>query len=276
MFSIYHLFKNLVEQKESLLENQKLEDFPFDETLLSCKNTGQFPDMAIRLNSENEVLTGGELIELKDSQSYKVSSFNSTIPTGKKNIANILKGKKSKIRFQMQQAGNNIDSLPIRDVFYLIRGRNKGCVKVCLVHGSFFETIEIEQLIASSFEQILKERLEETGEIISSEVTEKLIDLLSIQGSFSKVRSVNQASVKLRFRVMTEVKAEGNILNTKQYPQIRDNTLNLVLPCDDSTDEATIATKIRLVFEEHELNKLNIFKIKHHFNGHFFVLQASF
>lgn len=275
MFSIYHLFKNLVEQKESLLENQKLEDFPFDESLLSCKSIGKFPDMAIRLNPESNVLTGGEFIELKDSQSYGVPSFNSTIPTGRKHIANILKGENSSIQFQMQQVDDDINSLPIRDVFYLIRGRNKGRIKVCLVHGSFFETLEEDQLIASAFEQVLRERLEQTGEFLEEEVIEKLKMIFTSQESFNKVRHVDWASINLRFRIMTGVEAQGNILSLKQYPEIRDNTLNLVLPCDGSTDEAAIATKIRLVFEEHELNPLNTFKIKHHFNGYFFVLQAD-
>ncbi len=275
MFSIYHLFKNLAEEKESLLENQKLENFPFDATLLSCKSIGKFPDMAIRLNSGSTVLTGGELIELKDSQSYVVPSFNSTIPTGRKHISTILKGENSSIKFQMQQAGDDIGSLSIRDIFYLIRGRNKGQVKVCLVHGSFFETLGEDQLIGSAFEQVLRERLEQTGEFLAEEVIEKLKMIFTSQESFNKIRHVDWASINLRFRIMTGVEAQGNILSIKQYPEIRDNTLNLVLPCDDTCEEAAIATKIRLVFEEHELNLLNTFKIKHHFNGYFFVLQAD-
>ena len=81
MYSIYHFFKTLVENKEQFINIPKLEDFPFDNNLLSCRNKGQFPDMAIRISPKNELFTGGELIELKDSYSYTVSSFNSTIPT---------------------------------------------------------------------------------------------------------------------------------------------------------------------------------------------------
>lgn len=275
MFSIYHFFKDLLKKKESLLENQKLENFSFDETLLSCKSIGKFPDMAVRLNVGNERLTGGELIELKDSRSYGVPSFNSTIPTGRKQIVDILSGENSSIQFQMQQAGDDVYSLPVRDVFYLIRGRNKGNIKTCLVHGSFFETLEEDQLISNAFEQMLRERLEQTGELLSEDVIEKLKKVFTSQESFSKVRHIDLASISLRFRIMTGVEAQGNILSTKQYPEIRDNTLNLILPCDDSHDEETIAANLHLVFEEHELNKLNRFKIKHHFNGYFFVLQAD-
>ena len=62
----------------------KLEDFPFDENLFSYRNRGTFPDMAVRLNKNKDIFTGGELIYLKDSKSYTVLSFNSTIPTGKR------------------------------------------------------------------------------------------------------------------------------------------------------------------------------------------------
>lgn len=86
MNSIFHLFKFLVKNRECFAKIKKLEDFPFDRKMLSCKNRGQFPDLAIRLNKSTDAFSGGELIELKDSVSYTVSSFNSTIPTEKKEM----------------------------------------------------------------------------------------------------------------------------------------------------------------------------------------------
>lgn len=74
---------------------------------------------------------------------------------------------------------------------------------------------------------------------------------------------------------MTEVKAEGNILNPKKYPEIKDNTLSFVLPCHLAEDEETILNKLKLVFNAEELGAFTIFKIKHHFNGYFLVVQAS-
>src|SRR3990167_1833166 len=251
MYSIYHFFKSLVESKRHFLTENKLEDFPFNENLLSCRNKGTFPDMAIRLNTNRGIFTGGELIELKDSNTYTVSSFNSTIPTGRKEIAKIITGENSGIKQQMQENGNDIYSLPVRDVFYLVRGKKKGDVKICLVHGSFFETIRIEDL------------------------KRKLLTILSEQQSFSKVRDVNKSSVKLRFRVMTEVKAEGNILNPKKYPEIKDNTLNFVLPCHNENEEKEIIRKAESTFSKTELKQFRIFKIKHHFNGYFLILQSS-
>lgn len=127
--SIYHLFCSLVEHRDRLLSAKKLDQFPFDKQLLSCRNKGLFPDLAIRLNNKDSTFSGGELIELKDSRSYTVSSFNSTIPTGEKDIRSLLDGKRNVIREQMQKAGDSILSLPIRQVYYLVRGKKAKAVK---------------------------------------------------------------------------------------------------------------------------------------------------
>jgi hypothetical protein len=231
MYSIYRFFKHLIDNKTALQTVGKLEDFPFATTMLSCRNKGNFPDLAIKINPDKSLFTGGELIELKDSVSYNVSSFNSTIPTGTKEIGKIIKSENSTIKRQMEDAGDIIDSLPLRDVFYLVRGKRQNCTKVALVHGSFFETVKSNSLISQSFEQVLNERLQERGLDIGESIKELLIDIFSEQESFSKTRDVDKASVKLRFRIMTEVKAEGNILNPKKYPDILGNTVNLVIPC---------------------------------------------
>ena len=143
MNSIYHFFRSLVKQKEYFLKIDKLENFPFNKSFLSCKNIGIFPDMAIKLNKDNKLFTGGELIELKDSKSYSVSSFNSTIPTRRKDISKIISSENSSVYKQMEESGDDIYSLPIRDVFYLVRGKKNDHVKVSLVSGAFFSTINI-------------------------------------------------------------------------------------------------------------------------------------
>ncbi len=275
MFSIYHFFKNLVDNKQEFIAIQKLEDFPFDINLLSCKNSGVFPDLAIKINKNRSNFTGGELIELKDSISYSVSSFNSTIPSRSKNIDKLIVGNNSIIKHQMEQAGDVVFSLPIRDVYYLVRGRKNGKTKICLVYGSFFETIKVGELISQSFSQVLDERLKESGEEITDEFKKILVSIFSEQENFSRVRTVNKASVKLRFRILTEVKAEGNILNSKQYPEIKDNTLNLVLSCHNIDEELANLEKLKKVFTDSMLSNFNIFKLKHHFNGYFLVIQTS-
>jgi hypothetical protein len=273
MFSIYHFFAHLSRHRNDLKSVQKLDDFPYDIELLSCRNVGKFPDMAIRINPEDgSLFTGGELIELKDSRSYTVSSFNSTIPTGQKAIEPLVSGKRNHIRQQMEQAGDDIFSLPMRDVFYLIRGKQQANTKVCLVHGSFFETIQVDELIRQAFGQVVNERLLDMQKTISPELQEFLTELFFEQKNFSKVRDVEKASVKLRFRVMTEVKAKGNILNTLRYPDIANNTLNLVLPLHLFSHE-TIVACINQAFGKQELLESRHFILKHPLNGDFFVLQ---
>jgi len=272
-YSIYHFFLSLIHRKQHFKNLKKLEHFPFDKKLLSCKCQGVFPDLAIRINKDRELFTGGELIELKDSDSYTVSSFNSTIPSGRKEIEDIIKGENSTIGVQMRDAGDDILSLPERDVYYLVRGRKKGNTKVCLVHGSFFETIGIEDLINQSFSQVFEERLKESDIDIPEEYVKTFLSIFSKQANFSKVRNVEKASVKLRFRIMTEAKAEANILNSRKYPQITDNSLNFVLPYHDKNEEKEILSKAETVFSD--VKDIKYFKIKHHFNGPFLVSQTG-
>lgn len=274
MYSVYHFFKSLIGQKAQFMTVKKLQDFPYDENLLSYRNKGKFPDMAIKISTGDKAFTGGELIELKDSKSYAVPSFNSVIPVGKKEIAEIIVSGQSNIRKQMEAAGDNIDSLPVRDVFYLIRGVKKGNAKVCLVHGSFFQTIEVEELIKQSFGQVLEETLKDSGEKISEDMKDKILSMFRFQKNFSRVRDIEKASVKLRFRIMTEPKAEVNILNPKKYPDIRDNTLNLLVPCYEN-QEKEISDRMNKVFGTEYTKLFDISKIRHHFNGEFLVFQIA-
>ena len=152
VYSIYHFFADLCKKKGEFVSQNKLAAFPFSEQMFSCVNKGKFPDLAIKLNHRDSIFSGGELIELKDSKSsYSVASFNSTIPTGEKDIEKLIEGRTNRIRSQMEEVGDDILSLPIRQVFYLIRGRKRSNVKVCLSHGKFFETVPVSTLISDSF-----------------------------------------------------------------------------------------------------------------------------
>ena len=279
-YSIYHFFANLCQKKQEFLSERKLEDFPFDKQILSCVGDGKFPDLAIKLNDGDEQFTGGELIELKDSKrDYSVASFNSTIPTGEKDIRKLTEGQTNTIRTQMEKAGNNILSLPIRQVFYLVRGRKRSNVKVCLTHGKFFETVPVSTLISESFGQALEERLEELGESMSPSLKHKLLDLFSEQQTFSRTRNVDDASVRLRFRIMTEVKAGANILNPNQYPQVGDDTLNFAVPCHNNTEQNQQHSKMRTAFEQigrsNLFKQMEVFTLQHHFNGKFLIFQTN-
>ena len=270
MFSIYHFFAHLHRNRERLKSLAKLGDFPFDMELLSCSSTGRFPDMAVRINPSGDP-SGGELIELKDSKSYMVSSFNSTIPTGRKAIAPLTGGATNRLREQMEAAGDDIHSLPIRDVYYLVRGRKDEHTKICLVHGSFFETVAVDELIRQAFSQVLEERLADQDEKIDDAVRQFILSIFSRQDSFNKVRHVENASVKLRFRIMTEVKKEGNILGARNYPKIKDDTLSLVIPHGSPDDFQLRKAHLQAALSHSELSMSSEFVIQHPFNGEFFV-----
>lgn len=268
MYSIYHFWQHLVEEKEKFKKISKLDKFPFPKKMLSCVNDGVFPDLAIKINSGDQ-FSGGELVELKDSNVYNISSFNSTIPTGKKNIKDIITSENGIVFKQMQDAGDDVFSLEIRDVYYLVRGRKKGYQKICLVHGSFFETIPAENLVGETFSQVVDEELNDPE--ITDEVRRKLKKALSRQDIFGRVRSVEKASVSMRFRVLVEVKPQANILNSKQYPEILDDTLNFINPFYSEDEKENIVLDMKSVVKQ----KLTTFELQHPFNGRFLVFQTS-
>lgn len=274
--SIFHLFRELLQELEYLKSDKKLEEFPFKPEMVSCKSKGIFPDVILRLNDSRESLTGGELIECKDSKSYTVSSFNSTIPVGTKKIKDVISGRNSKIKSQMDAIGEDINSVPNRDVFYFIRGRNKkrgDKIKVCLVHGSFFCTIPVNQLIQESFRQLFESRLKESNFQVKDEARMDLIHLFSEQSTFSQVRTIEQASVRLRFRIMSEVSKEANILNEAQYPIILDDSVNLILPLSEIKTKGYYLNIMRQVFSDKEYNELRVANFKHNFDPPFLLFQ---
>lgn len=277
MASIYHFFAHLITNKNQFLQSTPLEKFPFDESLIAARSGGSFPDIILRLETSNRGFIGGEFIELKDSQSYSIASFNSTIPTGQKDITPFLEKKSGKIYGQLKKLGEHIHQEAIRDVFYLIRGKDKksGSIKVCLIHGSFFETIKVEELIQKAFEQVLEERLREANYAIPDKMKDELVNIFTNQEAFSQNRDINKASVTLRFRIMTEAKTVGNPLKAEIYPTILDNTLNFILPCHTDVEEHRHIALLQLATPQHDFDRLKQFRIKHPLNGEFTVFQIG-
>lgn len=263
--SIYHFFRFLVEHADKVGRSTNLERLDFDAWgFVSSRMRGRFPDLAIKINPDNDMFTGGELIEFKGSESMNVSSFNSTIPTGIKSIAEIIES--PKIRKQMEDAGNHIDSMPYRDVYYLINSRMKSQYKVVLVHGSFFETIPVNRLIREAF---LKVMMDANPDISAAEL-EHLSDLQLGQDMFSQVRRINDASVKIRFRIMTEVESKANILNSKIYPEIRPNTLNLCIPYSTIAERSSVVKRFGIVFGD--MDHIRTLNLAHRESNDRFVL----
>ncbi len=272
MYSIYHFWKSLVDNRTNFKKISRLEEFPFPRELLSCSNKGVFPDLAIRINTNGQY-SGGELVELKDSSVYNISSFNSTIPTGKKNIRKIVSSENGIVFKQMQDAGDDVFSLEVRDVYYLVRGRKSGNQKICLIHGSFFETIPADELVGETFAQVVDEEL--TDPEINENIKGKLKKALSRQDIFGRVRSVEKASVSMRFRVLVEVKPQANILNSSQYPDILNDTLNFASPFYSEEEKSNLIFSMTSVMGKDQMKKIKILEIKHPLNGWFLVFQTK-
>ena len=86
----------------------------------------------------------------------------------------------------MVAAGDPGDALPERDVYYLLRGKCNGKIKVCLVHGSFFETVNVEENIRQSFDQAIDEAARENEWDFSPELREKLLAVIARQKYFNR------------------------------------------------------------------------------------------
>jgi hypothetical protein len=142
-----------------------------------------------------------------------------------------------------------------------------------LTHGSFFETLPADELIRQSFGQVLDEEL--SGRNIPEGTKEALKALFSHQENFSRVRNVEKASVKLRFRIMTEAKPEGNILNASLYPEIKDDTLNFLAPYYSEEEKAKVISNMETVFGVKRMRELTVFSIKHPLNGWFVGFQSK-
>ena len=119
-------------------------------------------------------------------------------------------------------------------MYYLIRGRVPKAKpfpvsKVCLVHGSFFETISASELIVRAFQQIL-------GEFSTLNLDHAVLTRNPAQKDFAKSRTLDSSAVKIRFRVMTEVDGKASVLKQNSFPLIRDNTLSLFVPSGSHED----------------------------------------
>ena len=190
---------------------------------------GKFPDFYISLNRDNPDFAGGEMVEIKDAKSgYSTSSFNSTLPSSTKFSRNHM-----------------------REVYYLIRGRKQKHVKICFVHGSFFETIPAAEAIKDSLAQVFREVLSNNSASSDSEAQQAAEKILAYEWkreNLSRVRKPQGAAITLRFRVMAEAMPEANLLNAKHYSVIKDDTLNMIVPANENAAQPAPRTLLEKAF----------------------------
>jgi len=246
------------------------------EKLLYSKSE-QFPDFLFKVIKHKNRLISGSLLELKDSKSSNIASFNSTLPTKRKNLEEIdtinNTNLVSKITSIMDRNSAKIEKYYVyqRRSFYLIRtNKDKSKVKISIVDGAFFETIPKDNLIYQIFMNILREHSER------KEIKIPLKTLEQIKGVFSHVtdqtiiaksQNIDKASIRPRLRIMAEVHSEGNPHNSNFYPEISERTLNFILKVSEY--EKKEAEKI--IYQK--IPEIKIFTIKHKRNGNHTVFQ---
>ncbi len=201
------------------------------------KDSGVFPDFVLALD-DNPTFGNGAILELKDSDSNSIASFNSTIPTRFKSLTEVKEITGSKMVLEAVWIRDFPHSLGtdyatcLRSCFYFIRTNRRlpEQVRISLVEGSFFETLPKNELLQRIWEQILNE----SG--VSEEQKKQILPLLAQldQSTIARSRHICGASVKPRFRIMAEVERDANL--HASYPEIGERTVNLVIKREQHYD----------------------------------------
>lgn len=275
-FDFWDRVKKRFKSEMDFLEWTKVQGV--DERILYSKSE-QFPDFILKVRRQENKLTCGSLLELKDSKGGSIASFNSTLPTKCKSfnevdiingnnlvsrIASIMDGKLSSDRnYRTYQRRN----------FYLIRTHkdSNDAVKISIVDGSFFETVPKEHLIYQMFLNILRGHLEKKHVKISQKILyeiEKSLSYVTDQTIIAASQTIEKASVRPRLRIMAEVHTEGNP-HSSLYPEISERSINLIIQA--FSDEEKISKLI-----SKKVSGVETFTIKHKRNGEHTVFQFRF
>jgi hypothetical protein len=235
----------------------------------------QFPDFLFKTKKRRDNYVGGSLIELKDSKSGSIASFNSTIPTKFKSLEEIdvINGRNLVSRIAKIMDRELADSEEYftfdRRCFYLVRTYNRSThVKVSVVDGSFFETIPKESLFYQMFLNVLRAHLrKEKIEIPQSTLTnvEETLSHITDQTIIAGSQMIEGASVRPRLRIMAEVHTEGNP-HSRFYPEISEGSFNLILK--SSPDVKEVEAEL-----SSQIPEITIFPIHHMRNGEHVVFQ---
>ena len=204
------------------VQENNLEDFAYPEEMIAAKSKSGFPDFILKISGDSQY-SGGEFIELKDTKSHSIASFNSTIPSAKKRIDSLPKN----IQKILVETGEIKETMQERDVYYLIRGVKQSASyplsKTILVGGAFFETMSINEVLTSAFNQVALDS------VANESILTSLSENFSVQQSkFAETRTVEKSAISVRFRVMVAADPRANLLNENKYPMIGNNTLTFL------------------------------------------------
>jgi hypothetical protein len=242
---------------------------------LLYSKSDHFPDFLFKVNKQGNKITGGSLLELKDSKAGSIASFNSTIPTKYKSLeeVDVVNGDRLVSRIATIMDGKLAADESYfkfeRKCLYLIRTcKESEKVKVSLVDGSFFETIPKEHLFYQMLMNVLRAHLEKKKIEISPETLKNVAEAVSHindQTIIAQSQTIEKASVKPRLRIMAEVHPEGNP-HSNNYPEITNGSFNLILQSSPEVNE--LEKEI-----SRQVPEIEVFSIFHKRNGEHRVFQ---
>ncbi|GIV04671.1 MAG: hypothetical protein KatS3mg016_0246 [Fimbriimonadales bacterium] len=296
LYSPYAYIGNRKSLKELVLEEAKqlkscpsLQGEQSEEELAACwfgrkkwqTDSGAFPDFVLAYEKTG-LLGDGALLELKDSRGAGIASFNSTLPAARKQLRTLVPLVTQSVQRYEKCCQCGPDE---RDCFYLIR-THKQCSKqsrVSLVHGTFFETLPNQDLLAHLWQDVLRQAN------APDELLGQIIPYLAQldRAEVAQTRQIEKASVKPRLRIMSEIHAEGN---PHTYPEIPPRSVNLIFKQPEGIDENGLVEwvsdcfgkdrcVVRRLNKEFELElnsafKAEVKKIHHRRNGMHIVIQT--
>lgn len=273
MYNIYQFFRSLVDVRPAFLNESKMVKWVSGSCVSSYFSRTGFPTMALRLKP-CAIPTGGELIGLMESKTYCVPPFKSHIPAGALSIESLGHKKSSAIARQMRTNGEDWRWLPVREVYYLIRGRRFSSTLVCLVHGSFFETVNCAQVVRKTLDRVMADYGGQHKQRFAPAALDSLARMLSQEIFSNRRRKIAETTVELKLSIRAEVAHEVDILSPAYYPEIKDNTINLVIPYRSKDDFRGAWQYLRSALGEEWANGQKQI-IQHPFNGKFFVLSFA-
>ncbi len=252
------------------------------------KDSGAFPDFVLACEARNPI-GNGALLELKDSKGKQVASFNSTLPSARKQLGQLTKLVREAVQhYERMQKSGGVGCSDERDCFYLLRTMrdNPEECRISVVQGTFFETIPNQQLLRSLWQEVLQQAN------IPEEQQRQVLDCLASleRDEIAQSRLIERASVKPRLRIMSEVISDAN---PHLYESISARTVNLILkaPAGDAklntlgkwladcfkrdNLHANHADDTLMVFDDECDINYDIFQIHHKKNGLHLVVQKS-
>lgn len=273
MYNIYHFFRSLVDIRPAFLNESKMVKWVCGSHVSSYFSRSGFPTMALRLKPR-AIPTGGELISVMESKTYSVPPFKSHIPAGAVSIESLGHKKSCAVTRQMRTNGEDWRWLPVREVYYLIRGRRFSSTLVCLVHGSFFETVNCKQVVRKTLDRVMADYGDQDKQRFTPAALDSLARMLSQEIFSNRRRKIAETTVEFKLSIRAEVAHEVDILSPAYYPEIKDNTINLVIPYRSKDDFRGAWHYLKTALGE-EWGKGQKHIIQHPFNRKFFVLSFA-